>query len=511
MDEIPPQQREQQILEYLKIEGYALSKSIVAHLKAISPRGTSIQNVRKLLQKLKEQAMVEYREIPDTQEHVYFLTDKAFASFGLDAHQLKKIPFQHIRHYWTVRMLEKMLSRDIAATEYQMESTNEFHDDENRLLVKFQERGNTIQLRSDAEIRISKNEEERLCMRVEIDMGTESISSTLRSKWNNYHLYFQSSQISKDYITRPLYMLFVTPQARIANICHKFKKHEAMPYIFFLPMENLQPFLLDLRHQEDLDRAKVSSDLRKDFRSQKKKLSASAHIQKQEDSWLIEDQENAASYLIQPGAKQLFVYTKVNLFSDAVLLTHEGRHVSLFSLTSGREFLLSFHSAVKTATKHHPRYDIQIQTIFSMPAQNPFFPMLIPYENRHCLWQPHGYLKIRKKHENNEPQDILLALIFSASNSPLTQEAFRPYENFLAEETLLSKITALPIYYGCLVLVQTQPQIEQIQKILENSKIKPCTRFLLPKDCLPDRIFDQPVWRTAEGQCLTFFEESRDR
>lgn len=437
------------MLHYLCEEGYALSRDMASFLKNHTSSGTSIENVRKILLEFRRQKFVEFKEIPDSKEKVYFLAPGGLETLGkttaeIHAHQkrLDRVRFQNIRHHFLTRKLERSICKHFEQTgTYAAKTIDEFGDDEGRLHIRMKNRGKDVHLRSDAEIVISKDESERLWMRVEIDRGTESIVPTIKNKFDSYFLYLQSDLPDKDYRTRPGCILFVISRARIETILSKLKKHPVLPCLLFLETEKLDRFAGDPSFE---------------------------------------------------------------------LLNSKKEAVSLVSAAAKRESLLAFQDAVKSAGACQPGYEITVRTVFSTPMSDPFFPMLLPVDGRNLLWQPHGYVRIRKRAGISGFQDVFFALLFSAEIEKASENIGRillPYERFLCEGTHLARIVPSPVHCGCIAIARDETETDGLDRMTRPLQLHARTRIVLVSDCTSEKILSAPVFRTETGSRISMFKQ----
>ncbi len=513
--EIAMDEKEKRILDYLYQDGFATNRQIVEYLEKIGQSGGSIQNVRNALRSLTDHKIVEHKELRDNKEHVHFLSERGLEILGLEKSavsafqkRLARIRVSHLRHYWLVRALEDSLHKNVEQGGcYTIESVNEFNDERSVLCVNLKDQAN---IRSDGEIRIFQSGFERLAFRVEMDTGTESLSSQVKTKFNTYHLYFQSERINTEYQTWPLYVLFVTPQARIESILQKFGKHDFLPYLIFLPLEHLEPFPVDSKWQKYLDEKKVISEFRKEVRHEGHLISDQEVVEVLEPgkTWCIRDPVNQVEYTARYETKNkkeyIMLQERTNLFTAPVLTRGDAQKFSLESLVEDRLPLLTFYNAVKEAGEKQHDYELIVRTVYSMPSKDPFFPMLLDIKGRQELWQPHGYLKIRKPFPDNLVRDVLFMLVFSAEN--VSDLQLLKYDAFLSAKPYLSKLATLPVYYGCLILAKDEEQAKKLWESLRDLPILKRSRIILLCDCVPEKVFHAPVWLTETGEKLSLFK-----
>ena len=321
--EISLQDREKLILEYTHDNGYALVKHLVIHMKSITTRGVSKENIKTMIQRLERHGLIGstvHKQVENNQK-IYALTAKGLEYLGKSRSEItayerrhKQINFRQLEHFWLARDLEKAILRDVdRAGIYSAETINEFSDETGKLSVK------TCNLRSDAEIRILRKGFERLVMRVEVDTGTQSITSILKSKLDNYRKYFQNSRMLTEYQTWPVYILFVTN--RFGNILSKHARHELIPYLLFLPLRKLSTTFIDMKFQQDLDGGRNRSELRKELRRMAHvdiSDDSVIEVQKPGEKWLIHNQSHHEKYLIgRYDNRYLFVQDLSDIFTDS--------------------------------------------------------------------------------------------------------------------------------------------------------------------------------------------------
>lgn len=490
---IPIEEREKLVLKHLFDEGYLLTKNIVRYIKTISERGSSIENMRKLLQHLREQKLIANKVLSDTKEHVYFITkqglktlDKTSQEINRFKKNLGKVHINHVHHYWLVREFEEKIKHD--SSHYKIRTLNEFQDEQNWLYEKM----NTVIIKSDGELKIYKDDIELICLRLEMDTGTESISTIIK-KFDGYSLYFNSNFINK-HETYPVILLFITPEQRIPKILKKLGNHKIKKHLIFLPLEYFHSIQLKGKFAEQFR----SSNLEKDTINMLG-ISSSFTIQESKNGWIIKGEN--FNYIVKPDKKNLCVYRDVNIFSDSLCMDSQGNIFSLLSLVLEREGILTFRYSIQQASLKKPAYDIFIRTLFSTPYQDPFFPVML----NNTLWHPHGYIKIRKKQQDGNFQDILFVLIFCIENSHSPKQDFMFYEHFLSSHSDLEKLVELPVYYGCLFI--TKKSNFSIKSIIEKSKLQECIRSISYANCTPEKVLDKNVWKyeLSEG-FLSFFK-----
>lgn len=488
--ELTVEEREKLILDYAFVEGCFVTKSLVAYLKNLGfEAGTSIENIRKSLQRLYQRKCLDYKELAaDTKEKVFFLTapgakhiDKDFTLYH---RRLKRINFRHIRHYFLVRSLEHSLLRDIQ--EYRGDFTNEFNDDNAKLQIPL---GKDKILKPDAEIIISKGEFERLVLLVEIDTGTQSIVSTLKNKLDNYKKFFNSSRFN--YKTFPIYILFLSPSSRIRNIIARLKNHSMMRYLLFIATEHIQSYNIDLQAPNP-DKKMILDALRRELKKQKRASGNLIIDSLQTGRWLLRD-ENGIEYQVAHWKSRLVVQENVNLFTASVMAHSQGERISLSSLVKERELLLNFRNSIEIASKSRPDLEITVHTRYSTP--DCYFPMMLE-EMNNTLFLPDGCLTMSMKF-NGTQRVVFFALILVLPDSLDSLTLL----NIFFEKRYYSKmVTELPIAAGgILVIAANEAQIETLRKVLrkfEHLK-KNRLRVIMASDCSPEKIFE-PVWRGVD-------------
>lgn len=234
--------RDQKILSYLEIEGYSQTSTI--HREVLST--VSIQSTRRILRNLVENKLISYKELPTTHkegpgERVFFLVEDGLRILGKENYEIKeclknlqKIRISCMRHYLKTREIEKFLIKSFMDSPYTFRSYNEFNGE---LHIKMKEKGEFINVRPDAHISITKNGQERLPLKLEMDMGTESLT-TITKKMDSYVLFFSTLP------GFPPYVLFVCSGIRATNLILKLKGHKISNSLLFLPIEKLSQDLL---------------------------------------------------------------------------------------------------------------------------------------------------------------------------------------------------------------------------------------------------------------------------
>ena len=210
----------------------------------------SIQTVRRILRNLYDHGFVRYKELPTKHgqgagERVHYLTPEGMKLLGKEKNEitqyakgLQRIRSTHLRHFLATREIEKSLLNAVHKTSYSAVSTNEFND-EGMLHLKLKDGGKIANVRSDAIVKITRNGNERLTMRLEMDMGTESVP-TLLQKYQVYTLYLQQTNLVSSHAqTFPLYILLVAQETTIRNLVPKLRNHPMEKAFLFLPSEKI--------------------------------------------------------------------------------------------------------------------------------------------------------------------------------------------------------------------------------------------------------------------------------
>ncbi|BBM87130.1 replication-relaxation family protein [Candidatus Uabimicrobium amorphum] len=505
------------ILQFLYEEGYATTKDISDYLFFSGESGVSQQNVQRIVKELEQRKIITDKHTYDKKELARYLTkyglellEKTKDEIQHHEKRIKGIRAIHLYHYFLMRRLEKILHRSFKNSQYLLETCNEFNHD-GHLQVKVEDRWETCTLRSDGEVKISFNNYELLVCRVEIDTGTESISGPkgqIKNKFDNYNIYLRSNYINQEYQTYPVYVLFVTPQERIKTIITKLGNHEVMPFILFMPLERIQSFRIDKKWQEELDQHKIISEMRKQIRKNKRKISAGSEevtTLKKSKRWKIIDNEYQVEYLARFDNNYITVAEEKDFLNCKVLYDAKNYSHCLKDMLCEREPILAFKNSVEKSIVSEANYQCRVHTQFSTPHKNANFPTRIHVNNKSKLWSPHGSFKLEKRNKQ-EVQTLLFSAIFVCQqfeDHVIQELSF--YDEFLNEKHI-QKITSDPTYYGCIIIVRDTNTRNYICTALRSYQMANRTIIILQDDCHVDSVFSKPVWMTFSGTMRTFFK-----
>lgn len=190
-----------------------------------------------------------------------------------------------------------------------------------------------------------------------------------------------------------------------------------------------------------------------------------------------------------------------DLWLDPVVFDHQEKLSSLQALVVAREPILAFQNAVSQAGVLETAYHYTIATRFST-AHDAFFPVKIEYDNKDLLWMPDGYMRIYRQ-MSQEKKELLFAIILVVNDESGDQiiEKLLPCESFFAQDSQRKRIIETN-HYGCLAIVKNADKIQEVRNVLQNLKISPRSRIILLEDCIPEKIFHEPVWITASGDSI---------
>lgn len=177
---------------------------------------------------------------------------------------------------------------------------------------------------------------------------------------------------------------------------------------------------------------------------------------------------------------------------------------SFLAITIDREPLLTFQNAVTEASHLETMYRYTVSTRFGN-ASDAFFPVKIECDGQDILWVPDGYMRIYRTISGQEDKELLFAILVSIQDESGDRiiEKFLPGETFLLQDTQRKRVSTAA-HYGCFVIVQRAEKIREVQNVLQNLKIGVRSRIILVKDCVPEKIFHEPVWMTGSEEriCL---------
>lgn len=241
-------EKTQTILNILLEDGYSSTSSIHEVLQS----QISMQAIRNHLRFLKEEKLVSHKRLSTNSETgmgsgemVHFLSNLGLQTLGKQGSEimaykkrLSRIRLDHCRHYLKTRCIEKRLTACINGARYEAMGCNEFSDT-GVLSISLKHKGKFVNFRSDAQVRILSNGFERLTIRIEMDMGTQSIYPTIIKKFESYSAFFKSELAEKYSKTFPVFLLFVCSQEKIAQTLKKIR-NKNFGFILFLPHEKLQ-------------------------------------------------------------------------------------------------------------------------------------------------------------------------------------------------------------------------------------------------------------------------------
>lgn len=241
-------ERESIILNLLT-NGYMQTSAI--H-KQVVPR-VSIQTIRRIMSSLYDHGFVSYKELPTKHgqgagERVHYLTQDGLKLIGKEKSEIAKyirgvqrVRSTHLRHFLATREIERLILKAISQTAYSAISTNEFNDDGIlHLKLRDKSEGKIINIRSDALIKIYHNGNERLIMRVEMDMNTES-HDTLLKKYKAYSLYLYEKNLVRSHAhTFPVYIVLVAQEMTIRYLISRLCYYPTAKSFLFLAVEKIQ-------------------------------------------------------------------------------------------------------------------------------------------------------------------------------------------------------------------------------------------------------------------------------
>lgn len=195
-----------------------------------------------------------------------------------------------------------------------------------------------------------------------------------------------------------------------------------------------------------------------------------------------------------------------NLFTMPFVQSGNGTLFPLVSIINRRTPILNFCNAMQQLNQRQTTYEIITSSIYTT-AFDPFFPMLLKVKNNDLLWKPDGYVRIRKRCQpDGNTIEALFALVASVcdlSGENLINK-IRYYDMFLRQETCRKRVTSLPKYFGCFIIVENEKQCQEVCCILQNFTVRQITRIILKASCTPEKI-QEPVWVSVTGSTVSLF------
>jgi hypothetical protein len=436
-------EREKMVLQYLMAEGYSQPNAINSEIL----QDFSIHTVRRILKSLLDQKFVEYKEISNESgkgagERVYYLSRQALNVLGKSGAEITS----YLKRLQSVHILHLRHFLEVRKTEKLLLRATQNIGFCGEGINEFSDYQGKLQIKKKGKILPFRSDAE---LKIKGNDGTERL--TLK--------------IERDMGTENL-----------TTIARKFKAY-AVFLTSHIVTEHATTFPIYLLF----------------VASEKRILSILNNIKEP----VIE------KFCLFLPEEKLDIE---NPFTNLVLLRRGYPPTSLGEIIENRNPLLEFCNAICRIKNRQKIYDIHVHSRCTT-AIDPFFPMDINVNGKTVSWKPDAHIRIKKLYpENGNYREALFAVIMSACrlSSEQISHKIAMYEGFLNRAEIRMKVTSLPKFYGCFIIIEEDSRFSQVQKILENFAIRHITRIIARPNCTPEKIVGD-VWMGIDGATVALF------